>query len=70
MSNIQSQRWLLNRRHFLRGIGTTMALPLLDAMIPLRAHGAAASTPRRSVFVYIPNGEWHDLAVQTVGQRL
>ena len=58
MSNIQSQRWLLNRRHFLRGIGTTMALPLLDAMIPLRASAAAAaaSKPRRSVFVYIPNG--------------
>ena len=34
MSNIRSQRWLLNRRHFLRGLGTTMALPLLDAMIP------------------------------------
>jgi len=57
MSNIQSQRWLLNRRHFLRGVGTTMALPLLDAMIPLRARAAAvASKPRRSVFVYIPNG--------------
>jgi hypothetical protein len=58
MPNIQSQRWLLNRRHFLRGIGATMALPLLDAMIPLRvrAAAAAASKPRRSVFVYVPNG--------------
>ena len=55
MSNIQSQRWLLSRRHFLRGVGTTMALPLLDAMTPLRAASAPAS-PRRSVFVYIPNG--------------
>ena len=55
MSNIQSQRWLLSRRHFLRGVGTTMALPLLDAMTPLRA-AAAPSSPRRSVFVYIPNG--------------
>ena len=56
--NIQTNRWLLNRRHFLRGIGTTMALPLLDAMVPLRAKAAAAaaSKPRRSVFVYIPNG--------------
>ena len=26
MSNIITQRWLLNRRHFLRGLGTTMAL--------------------------------------------
>ena len=56
MSNIQSQRWLLNRRHFLRGIGTTMALPLLDAMVPMRASAAATAKPRRSVFVYIPNG--------------
>ena len=31
MSNILSQKWLLNRRHFLRGIGATIALPLLDA---------------------------------------
>lgn len=56
--NIQTNRWLLNRRRFLRGIGTTVALPLLDAMIPLRvkAAAAAASKPRRSVFVYIPNG--------------
>src|SRR5438477_6076197 len=55
MSNILSQRWLLNRRHFLRGLGATMALPLLDAMRPLRAASAAVK-PRRSVFVYIPNG--------------
>jgi len=55
MSNILSQRWLLNRRHFLRGLGATMALPLLDAMRPLRAATGAAK-PRRSVFVYIPNG--------------
>lgn len=57
MPNIQSQRWLLNRRHFLRGLGTTMALPLLDAMGPMRVKAAAvASKPRRSVFVYVPNG--------------
>jgi hypothetical protein len=57
MSNILSQRWLLSRRHFLRGAGAAMALPLLGAMTPLRAAGAAAAAkPRRSVFVYIPNG--------------
>jgi hypothetical protein len=55
MSNIMSQRWLLSRRHFLRGIGASMALPLLDAMMPLRAASAPAK-PRRSVFVYVPNG--------------
>lgn len=56
MAHIQSQRWLLSRRHLLRGLGTTVALPLLDAMIPLRARAATAEKPRRSVFVYIPNG--------------
>src|SRR5258708_3546017 len=55
MSNILSQRWLLSRRHFLRGAGAAMALPLLGAMTPLRA-AAALAKPRRSVFVYIPNG--------------
>jgi hypothetical protein len=54
MSNVLSQRWLLSRRHFLRGLGTSMALPLLGAMTPLRADTVAL--PRRSVFVYIPNG--------------
>ena len=27
MSNFLTQRWLLNRRHFLRGLGATVALP-------------------------------------------
>src|SRR5258706_1272597 len=61
MSNILTQSWLLNRRHFLRGLGAAVALPLLDCMRPLafnsaQAAAAAASKPRRSVFVYIPNG--------------
>lgn len=56
MSNILAQRWLLDRRHFLRGAGATVALPLLHAMTPLRAAEPPAEKPRRSVFVYIPNG--------------
>jgi len=57
MSNIVTQRWLINRRHFLRGIGATVALPLLNAMVPLRARASGSpDKPRRSVFVYIPNG--------------
>src|SRR5262245_44525590 len=55
MSTILTQKWLLNRRHFLRGAGALVALPLLDCMKPLRAANAPAR-PRRSVFVYIPNG--------------
>ena len=57
MSAFLSQRWLLDRRHFLRGAGASVALPLLQCMQPLRAATAEpASQPRRSVFVYIPNG--------------
>src|SRR5437660_4619349 len=48
----------LPRRTFLRGMGATMALPLLDAMIP--AMTALAKTPakpvRRLGFVYMPMG--------------
>lgn len=57
MSNILTHKWLLDRRYFLRGLGATVALPLLDCMTPLRAGATElASKPRRSVFVYIPNG--------------
>jgi len=56
MSNFLKQRWLLDRRHFLRGVGAAIALPLLDAMKPIGAAAAEPDKPRRSVFVYIPNG--------------
>ena len=45
----------LPRRTFLRGLGTTLALPVLDAMIPaLSSAGTAA--PTRLAFVYHPVG--------------
>ena len=49
----------LPRRTFLRGIGTTMALPLLDAMVPaLSAMTKTAAAPiRRLGCVYVPQGE-------------
>jgi hypothetical protein len=48
----------LPRRTFLRGLGVTVALPLLDAMVPaLTATAAsAAAAKRRFGAVYIPNG--------------
>src|SRR6059036_196724 len=48
----------LPRRTFLRGIGATVALPLLDAMVPaLTAQSKTAAGPvRRLGFVYTPNG--------------
>jgi hypothetical protein len=54
--NIQSQSWLLSRRHVLRGLGATIALPMLDCMRPLRAAAVVGSRPKRSVFIYLPNG--------------
>jgi hypothetical protein len=56
MSHIQTQKWLLNRRHLLRGAGVSLALPLLDVMKPLRAKNALLDQPKRSVFIYLPNG--------------
>ena len=49
---------VLPRRTFLRGMGATLALPLLDAMVPpLSALARTAANPvRRLGFVYIPNG--------------
>ena len=48
----------LPRRTFLRGVGATLALPLLDAMVPaLSAISRTAAHPvRRIGFVYVPNG--------------
>ncbi len=38
----------LDRRTLLKGLGTAMALPLLDAMVP--------ASPCRMAFLYVPNG--------------
>jgi Protein of unknown function (DUF1552) len=48
----------LPRRTFLRGVGATVALPLLDAMVPsMTAFAQSAAKPvRRLGFVYIPMG--------------
>jgi len=45
----------LPRRTFLRGLGATVALPLLDAMVP-RMSAAAAAPPIRLGYMYTPNG--------------
>ena len=53
-----SKSWQIPRRTFLRGVGTAIALPVLDAMLPSRLIGATAATPfpKRMGFVYVPNG--------------
>ena len=44
----------LGRRTFLRGVGATIALPLLDSMVPALS-AAPKAMPRFGVF-YVPNG--------------
>jgi hypothetical protein len=64
----------LPRRTFLRGIGTTLALPLLDAMVPSMT--AMADTPanpvRRLGFVYVPMGahmpQWTPAGSGAIGE--
>ncbi len=46
----------LSRRTFLKGVGTVMALPLLEAMVPAVALAGAAKRPNRMAFIFIPNG--------------
>jgi len=54
-----SQSIALPRRTFLRGLGAAIALPMLDAMLPVRALAAAAGAkkiPTRMAFLFVPNG--------------
>lgn len=44
----------LPRRTFLKGLGTAIALPMLDAMTPALA--ATPKAPVRLAFLYVPNG--------------
>lgn len=45
----------LERRTFLRGLGTVVALPMLDAMLP-RSLMAQGTTPKRYAVLFAPNG--------------
>lgn len=62
-----AKNWHLSRRTMLRGLGTTVALPLLDAMsggsvaraagaVAGRAAGGTAAVPSRVAWFFIPNG--------------
>ena len=48
----------LARRTFLRGLGTTLALPFLESMLPARGSRAYAAqiTPTRFVGAFVPHG--------------
>src|SRR5687767_14311692 len=69
----------ISRRTVLRGIGASIALPLLDAMGPARAlaHaattagvGAAGAHPLRMAAIFLPNGvHYEDWEPQTLGHE-
>src|SRR5690606_109099 len=50
----------ISRRTVLRGLGTVMALPVLEAMLPSPVLGAASAAPAkapvRMAFLSLPNG--------------
>ena len=48
----------LSRRTLLRGAGATLALPLLETMIPSRASAALGAAPVRTVFIGLEGGIW------------
>jgi len=51
-------RKAIPRRTILKGMGTAIALPFLDAMTPaLASSKAPGETPVRMMFVYVPNGD-------------
>jgi len=67
-----NKQWQLPRRSFLKGLGTAMALPMLEAMAPgvslAAAIGTPAGPPRRMAFVFVPNGaNMADWTPKTVG---
>jgi hypothetical protein len=55
---VRTDRSALSRRTVLRGLGASIALPMLECMhsVTLCANEQAPAPPKRSVFLYIPNG--------------
>ena len=47
---------MLARRTVLRGFGTALALPWLEAMAPIARAAAPGTPPLRMAFFYVPNG--------------
>src|SRR5947209_15203461 len=67
-----NKQWQIPRRTFLKGLGTAMALPVLECMSPglglAASAGAPAGAPRRMAFIFVPNGvNMADWTPKTVG---
>ncbi len=53
-----NRSWQISRRTVLRGLGTAVALPLLDVMAPALSRAAEKkAAPTRMAFIYVPNGK-------------
>src|SRR5688500_7611438 len=65
-------RQALARRTFLRGLGTAVALPFLDAMTPALVRAQRRKPPVRMAFVYVPNGidmrHWNPASQGALGE--
>lgn len=55
-----SKNWQIPRRTFLKGLGTAIALPMLDTMAPIRALAGSGvgngQAPVRMACMFVPNG--------------
>jgi hypothetical protein len=71
-----NKNWQMPRRTFLRGLGTIIALPMLEAMLPTMSAFAATTGntsqgfPKRLAFVYVPQGKnMEDWTPKTFGEN-
>lgn len=60
MNNNSRGRNRLSRRLFLGGSAVVVGLPFLESVMPSTAEAAITSSPKRLLYVWIPNGIWMD----------
>ena len=52
-----AKKWEISRRRMLKGVGASIALPFLEAMVPSNIlSGSSLATPKRVAFMFAPNG--------------
>jgi hypothetical protein len=56
--NVLRERWRVHRRAALRGLGASIALPLLEQMLPRKTSAWAAGADQRLIVVFKPNGTY------------
>ncbi|MCC6335219.1 MAG: DUF1552 domain-containing protein [Myxococcales bacterium] len=61
-------RFNFSRRWMLRAGGVTLALPLLESLLPREARAQATTPPRRIIFVFTANGDQTSQRFTTKGE--